>query len=488
MTAWILSVLWVVAFVGLLNKFKLVGRSKEVFQLSQKSFAIIKSTGTSDAEKEKALQKNALLLFRSFFQILLSAGGALFIPFLIIWLLSKSGLVQLEGIYRVTLSPAFIIGSSLAMIGVFFFGPKESRATSQYSFLDRVLHRLAFSTYSTQIPVADMETNFYKAGLGQACHDNPVFITSLPRAGTTLLLECCARLPDFASHCYRDMPFVLTPCFWQNFSGRFQQKATEELRERAHGDGLLINLDSPEALEEVVWKTFWKKQYVSDRIPLWPSQPHPEFLAFFQEHMRKIIFLRKGAEGCAGVRYLSKNNMNIARIKWIQTHIPDATILVPFRDPVQHAASLLRQHNNFTQIQKEDPFASRYMRSIGHFDFGLNLKPIDFDHWLDGRTEPDPLKLGFWLEYWLATYRALLEGDKGGLRFFDFVDFCTHPESGLQKLGVLCDTKYPEVLQAKASSVRVPTSHAVASEQVPDSLLADVQEVYELLKTKAKTP
>ena len=91
--------------------------------------------------------------------------------------------------------------------------------------------------------------------LASYSNERPVFITALPRAGTPLLLECFASVPEFASHCYRDMPFVPIPCLWNRFSSNFQQAM--ESQERAHGDGMQIIPDSPEALEEVSWKIFF---------------------------------------------------------------------------------------------------------------------------------------------------------------------------------------------------------------------------------------
>ncbi len=32
-------------------------------------------------------------------------------------------------------------------------------------------------------------------------------------------------------------------------------------------------------------------------------------------------------------------------------------------------------------MHARDPFARRYMEAIGHYDFGANLRPIDFDGW-----------------------------------------------------------------------------------------------------------
>jgi len=81
----------------------------------------------------------------------------------------------------------------------------------------------------------------------------PIFITSLPRAGTTILLAALNSVPQLATHLYRDMPFVMAPLLWSRLSGRFRKQAV--LQERAHGDGIAIGYDSPEAFEEVIWRS-----------------------------------------------------------------------------------------------------------------------------------------------------------------------------------------------------------------------------------------
>ena len=60
-------------------------------------------------------------------------------------------------------------------------------------------------------------------------------------------------------------------------------------------------------------------------------------------------------------------------------------------------------------MHAQDAFARRYMAGIGHFDFGDNLKPVDFDGWARGGGAPAADGLEFWIRYWCAAYRALLE-------------------------------------------------------------------------------
>ena len=121
--------------------------------------------------------------------------------------------------------------------------------------------------------LSGIESRVYKTPLSGIEITKPVFITALPRAGTTLLLELCVETGYFASHTYRDMPFVLTPLLWERFSRLF--KRSENPRERAHGDGMMISMDSPEAFEEIIWKGYWPSRYLADRIVPWTEPDFP---------------------------------------------------------------------------------------------------------------------------------------------------------------------------------------------------------------------
>ena len=74
--------------------------------------------------------------------------------------------------------------------------------------------------------------------------EDHVFITGLARAGTTILLNALYKSNVFASLSYSDMPFVLAPNIWSKIS--FNKKDLEP-KERAHGDGIKVSKQSPEA-------------------------------------------------------------------------------------------------------------------------------------------------------------------------------------------------------------------------------------------------
>ena len=43
--------------------------------------------------------------------------------------------------------------------------------------------------------------------------------------------------------------------------------------------------------------------------------------------------------------YISKNNNNYKRIELINSAFPNSKIIIPFRNPIQHAYSLLNQQD-----------------------------------------------------------------------------------------------------------------------------------------------
>jgi hypothetical protein len=304
----------------------------------------------------------------------------------------------------------------------------------QYTRIERMLHGMAFAGVGLQKNISEIEGMVFARQLADVTPAPPTFVSSLPRAGTTLLLESLCASGEFATHTYREMPFLFCPLLWSQISTPFRK--TQSLRERAHGDGMMVGYDSPEAFEEVFWRAYWPEKYAADRIQVWSSEDRDvddEFLGFFMQHMRKLVALRRGQGGIEASRYISKNNGNIARFSAISAMSPDAVILTPFREPIDHVRSLLRQHLNFSEIHRREIFARDYMRSIGHLDFGANLKPVNFGGWMDGPL-PTPDTLEFWLTYWCATFEHLLAHRDARVNFISYERLCADPVGGLTRI------------------------------------------------------
>lgn len=356
---------------------------------------------------------------------------------------------------------------------------------SQYSSIDKLLHRISFATAGGQVDIAGLEDRLFSSELEKYSPQRPVFVTALPRAGTTVLLNLLAETGEFATHIYRDMPFVLCPLLWQRFSRTFHTKAGA--MERAHEDGLQVSVESPEALEEIVWMPFWKKHYLSDKVEPWKSCDTKTFRDFFLSHMRKIVSLRSDSPASSR-RYASKNNMNIARLRAIPAMLEDSTLIVLFRHPLQQAASLLNQHRRFLEMHREDSFSRRYMAGTGHFDFGANLRPINFDRWLQNRRCDNPLQLAFWLEYWIAAYRHALDHAGGAIHLLSFETLTAQPRRSLDRLSDVLALENADSLLRQSDTLRPSREHDIDTSALPAGLADTAEALHARLVECAVVP
>ena len=207
-----------------------------------------------------------------------------------------------------------------------------------------------------------------------------VFVTGLARAGTTILMREIYASGEFGSLTYADMPFVLAPNFWHGISAKSRKAGVKA--ERAHGDGIEVDFHSPEALDEVYWRVFSGGDYIlPDRLV--PHSPDDEILAGYRDFIR-LVLRRTGK-----TRYLSKNNNNLLRLDSLAKAFPDSVILIPVRDPRDHALSLLNQHNRFLD---SDAFTRDYMGWLGHHEFGATHRPFAWDGAI-AASDPQLLRL-----------------------------------------------------------------------------------------------
>ena len=106
-----------------------------------------------------------------------------------------------------------------------------------------------------------------------------LFITGLARSGSTALLQAFDSTKIFSSMRYKYMPFILSPKIAQIYS-KYLSKNKNLERERFHGDGLKINTNSAESLDEPYWiNTTYKNINILNYL-----YPH-EVTIDFQEDM-----------------------------------------------------------------------------------------------------------------------------------------------------------------------------------------------------------
>ena len=243
-----------------------------------------------------------------------------------------------------------------------------------YSLIQKLLHDLVLGKKFINKSLFELEKIIYLKNR-DIKNQSHIFITGLPRSGTTSLLNFIHSSNQFASLKYKNMPFIFSP----NFSKLFNKKDIPQ-KQRVHGDGITYDINSPEAFDEVFFSN------------------DDDFVKSELLNYLKLILISENK-----VRYLSKNNLNYKRIDLINSILPNSVFLIPIREPLQHSYSLLNQHLHFSQLQKKEDFIRRYMNYLGHNEFGLNHiswnKPINFE---------DTKNINYWLEQWKFFYQNIL--------------------------------------------------------------------------------
>ena len=254
-------------------------------------------------------------------------------------------------------------------------------------FSDRVLHRFALQNHY-----------FRKFSFERECQRNQsrakpdrknVFIVGLARAGSTALLNSLYASGQFAATTYRLMPFVLAPSMSAKLSAF--ASTSPVMTERAHGDGLQVGAGSPEALDGIFWSTFQSTTPDAVQIQEVPGPIINRYAQFIEN-----LLAHENRE-----RYLSKMNQGIGKLESLSQYFENSVFLIPYRDPLQQAASLLRQHRRFSRLSG---YQRRYLGWQGHHEFGALhrgfLKPTRSIDWHT---------LNYWLDQWQLTYSYLSE-------------------------------------------------------------------------------
>lgn len=256
------------------------------------------------------------------------------------------------------------------------------------------------------VRLGERETRLRADDIAETVVEQPVYVCGLARSGTTILLEFLAAHPDLASHRYKDYPFLFTPFLWNRFLS-YVPRVGMGTRGAAGGNGSGVSPESPEAFEEVLWMAFFEQLHdpaVSNVLD--EATSHPGFERFYIDHIRKFLRVR------SRTRYLAKANYNVTRLEYLLKLFPDARFVLPLRQPGSQIASLVKQHRLFCEGESVHPRALEHMRRIGHFEFGLDRRPVNVgdgamaaiqDAWLKGA------EVEGWALYWASLYGYLAD-------------------------------------------------------------------------------
>ena len=263
--------------------------------------------------------------------------------------------------------------------------------------------RSAWALRALFLQMSRLETLSLRSRLASVTVDRPIYVVGIARGGTTITLELLSRHPEVATHLYRDMPCPFLPWWFGLLTTHVDFGMTDRV-ERIHLDGIHVDRNSPEMVEEAIWKAFFQGLHDETRSNVLDATvENPAFERFYAENIRKLI-MRQGRG-----RYATKNNNNLTRLEYLHRVFPDLRILLVVRDPVSHVASLVKQNRMFKAMGSQDPRHEKLLHVVGHHEFGLQLSCINAGDsgvvreirrlWASGE------EVRGWALYWDSLYR-----------------------------------------------------------------------------------
>jgi hypothetical protein len=310
--------------------------------------------------------------------------------------------------------------------------------------------------------LGNLETAIIADRLDEVAISKPVYVSGLARSGSTILLEILNEAPGVVSQRYRDFPPVFTPYAW-NTMLRYMSTGQSAPAERAHKDGIMVTQDSPEAMEEPLWMSFFPHAHdPSQSNVIMPGDPDQGFADFYRAHIRKLLAVHEGN------RYLAKANYQITRLEYLLDLFPEARFVLPVREPSTHIASLMKQHELFARGQADNARARDHLRRVGHYEFGLDRVPINTGDnaraaeimalWSNGQD------VAAWAAYWHDLYTFVADRIEANpllaraTRLVLFEDLCTRPREILDQIFAHCELEVSESFRADAAArIAAPT-------------------------------
>ena len=330
-----------------------------------------------------------------------------------------------------------------------------------------------------------IETALLKYDIEDLSVTKPIFISGLARSGSTILLEILNSHPQCGSYQYSDFPFLHFNFFWNTL--RLLIPSNPKKIERAHKDRIMINNQSPEALDEILWMSFFNHLHDSKIANILDeTTENQEFETFYRDSILKLLALRKSK------RYVSKNNYNIARLPYLLKIFPDAHFIIPIRKPHDHIYSLHKQHKLLRAMQEQDPRGRRYMARHGHFEFGLDFKPVNFGHpentqaiLQDWRHEQYISAYArYWSEIYSFLHRQMTENPKLAKQclIVRYDDLCTDPAAQIKAILDFCGLSDENVTSLWAGRISAPDYYkpdfTAAETNIIDELTQDTSRLF----------
>jgi len=261
------------------------------------------------------------------------------------------------------------------VISIFSIARVESKEEKMIKFpflgylgyiITKIFNKFKWLSFS----IDKLETSRLRKRIAPISVKKPIFIAGLARAGTTIMLEMLSKHPDLATHQYQHliMPYIPYAINLAIKNMQIQAKPSE----RVHQDGIIIDQNSPEVVEEIFWQQFFTNAHNQNVSNILGKEVHkPKFEFFYKNHIKKLLLSQNAS------RYLTKNNYNITRLEYLQKLFPSSKFILMIRNPINQIASSIKQTELFSNIERQKPLFQDWLRVIGHHEFGNGVKCIN---------------------------------------------------------------------------------------------------------------
>jgi len=345
---------------------------------------------------------------------------------------------------------------------------------NSYTFLQRILHKISLENGIFLEASFLLEKEIQKYSLKEAPEIRKVFISGLARSGTTSILNNLVNEGSFFSLGYKNLPFIMMPSLSKKI---YSPNINKTFKERAHGDSILVNEESPEAIDEVFWKMILENSFICKN----KMNFHKLNEKVIHEYVNFISLHLKANQNNQTI-YCTKNNNNILRLSSLENYFPNDTFIITFRDPIQHVLSLRKQHLKFVEKQKKDSFILSYFNSLGHHEFGLGLKPFYLgDDLIFSRiSNGDSKTADYWLYVWLNYYKYFLNIQTGNEILISIENLCVNPNKEMKK--IFKKTK----VKGKSTYKPFERIHYKLDEEVDAHLISECYQIYNQLLNQSE--
>lgn len=255
--------------------------------------------------------------------------------------------------------------------------------------------------------------------------------------------------------------------FWKKIYNPRKNK----LKERSHKDGLSIGLTSVEALEEHFFKVQLNDSYI-DQQSLRKHAVSADIIEQYKDYRNLVQDNPKKT-------YLAKNNNLLLRLESQLEQDDELNVILLYRNPLQHAASVLKQHLNFIHQQESDSFITTYMNWLGHHEFGKNHLPFDFER-SNNPFATD--SLNYHLQNWINYYQyALTYKNKDQILFVQFEKFIENPIN----IAKAINERFPFNLMDCKVEHHEPKPHEIDESNCDVNLLSQANEIFTQLQASS---